>query len=71
MRAAARHGFTIAKGSVMAKSAPHPFDKEAAEGSRDIIDRELQRQERAQSDRESKKAAGEKSSSGQEEKRDH
>lgn len=29
-----------------AKSAPHPFDKEPAEGSRDTIDRELERQER-------------------------
>ncbi len=55
----------------MVKSAPHPFDKEPAEGSREIIDRELKRQERAESARQGRKDDGHKSSSARKEKRDH
>jgi hypothetical protein len=32
---------------IMTDSNPKPFDKEPAEGSRDVVERELKRQERA------------------------
>jgi hypothetical protein len=32
---------------IMTQSNPKPFDKEPAEGSRDVVERELKRQERA------------------------
>jgi len=51
-----------------AKSAPHPFDKEPAEGSREIIERELKRQER-QSASDSKKHGERKTGGAHEEER--
>jgi len=54
---------------MMMKSAPHPFDKEPAEGSREIIDRELKRQERAASERDKRKHGEREAGSAQDEKR--
>lgn len=34
----------------MSSERPNPFDKEPAEGSREVIDRELQRQDRREQD---------------------
>ena len=54
----------------MMKSAPHPFDKEPAEGSRETIERELKRQERTASDRDSSKRGEQKPASARQEKRE-
>jgi hypothetical protein len=53
----------------MTKPAPYPFDKEPAEGLREVIEQELKRHEHA-SDRDSKKHRERKSRVAQEEKRD-
>ena len=52
------------------KSAPHPFDKEPAKGSRETIDRELKRQERAASNSDSSKRGGQKPEPVSQEKRE-
>ena len=54
----------------MMKSAPHPFDKEPAEGSRETIDRELKRQERAAAARDDNKHGGQKPEPSGKEKRE-